>query len=147
MAEPNFNWDEENGVATCAIYDARLNKVFVGVAMCLPEDEEFKSEMTGCEIALARAQIKLLTEIRDSELKPSIKALKHLQGCMQQSPRFNKESYENQSLRREIRRLENLLATTNQELAEVKQGLKDYIEMKDHFYHILKERQNKDKLN
>lgn len=146
MSEPIFNWDEKEGIASCILADSN-NNVFTGVAYCCEEDQEFKSEKTGCEIALARAEIKFFTHIRDNELKPSIKALKHLQACMQQSTHFNKDSYENQALRREIRRLEKLLNTVNDELAGLKENLSAYINGKERLHNLLRERRNKDKVN
>ena len=146
MSEPIFNWDEEEGVATCILSDSK-NNVFTGIAYCCDEDEEFKSEKTGCEIALARAEIKLFTHIRDNELKPQLSALKHFHACIQQSKEFSQNSYENKALCREIHRLENLLDTANDELAGVKESLKEYIEGKERFHKLLKERRNKDKLN
>jgi hypothetical protein len=40
-----------------------------------------------------------------------------------------------------------LLDTANDELAGVKESLKEYIEGKERFHKLLKERRNKDKLN
>ena len=64
------------GSAVCIIkyngYD------FVGRADCHPDDEDFESERVGLTIAESRANIKVLRHIRNCEIKPQLKILKHL---------------------------------------------------------------------
>ena len=143
MKEPIFDYDMENGITTCVL--PYKNTVFVGQAICCPSDMEYASEITGCEIAHARAAIKNLIHIRDNELKPAYIALKHAHACMKQSKHFNKDSYENNFLRREIRRKEKQLNTINYEIAELKENLKSYINAKDKFYQRLRAQKDKDK--
>ena len=146
MENPLFHWDDETGEALCVLWFNGRN--FVGTAQCDEEDmADFKSEKVGCEIAFARAEIKAMVFLRDMELRPQIKALRHLLACIKQSSHHNENSYEFQALRREIRRLENQLDAVNQDLVELKQNLKDYIEMKNTFHKELREKRKKAKDN
>ena len=130
--EPIFNWDPEEGVASCII--KYKNQTFCGVAMCHEEDKDMMSEKTGMEIAYRRATIDYLKYVRDMELKPALKALKQLYYTMKHSTHFNPESYENSKLQRHIRMYEFDLETINELIVNERKNLKDYIDKKDEFY-------------
>lgn len=130
--EPIFNWDPEEGVASCII--KYKNQTFCGVAMCHEEDKDMMSEKTGMEIAYRRATIDYLKYVRDMELKPALKALKQLYYTMKHSTHFNPNSYENSKLQRHIRMYEFDLETINELIANERKNLKDYIDKKDEFY-------------
>ena len=130
--EPIFNWDPEEGVASCII--KYKNQTFCGVAMCHKEDQDMMSEKTGMEIAYRRATIDYLKYVRDMELKPALKALKQLYYTMKHSTHFNPESYENSKLQRHIRMYEFDLETINELIVNERKNLKDYIDKKDEFY-------------
>ena len=130
--EPIFNWDPEEGVASCII--KYKNQTFCGVAMCHEEDKDMMSEKTGMEIAYRRATIDYLKYVRDMELKPAFKALKQLYYTMKHSTHFNPKSYENSKLQRHIRMYEFDLETINELIADERKNLKDYIDKKDEFY-------------
>ena len=130
--EPIFNWDPEEGVASCII--KYKNQTFCGVAMCHEEDKDMMSEKTGMEIAYRRATIDYLKYVRDMELKPALKALKQLYYTMKHSTHFNPNSYENSKLQRHIRMYEFDLETINELIADERKNLKDYIDKKDEFY-------------
>ena len=130
--EPIFNWDPEEGVASCII--KYKNQTFCGVAMCHEEDKDMMSEKTGMEIAYRRATIDYLKYIRDMELKPALKALKQLYYTMKHSTHFNPNSYENSKLQRHIRMYEFDLETINELIVNERKNLKDYIDKKDEFY-------------
>lgn len=130
--EPIFNWDPEEGVASCII--KYKNQTFCGVAMCHEEDKDMMSEKTGMEIAYRRATIDYLKYVRDMELKPALKALKQLYYTMKHSTHFNPKSYENSKLQRHIRMYEFDLETINELIADERKKLKDYIDKKDEFY-------------
>lgn len=53
---PEFTWDEESGSAICIIKDEK-NRVFIGEAICHPDDQDMISERTGCELAFRRAKL------------------------------------------------------------------------------------------
>ena len=130
--EPIFNWDPEEGVASCII--KYKNQTFCGVAVCHEEDKDMMSEKTGMEIAYRRATIDYLKYVRDMELKPALKALKQLYYTMKHSTHFNPKSYENSKLQRHIRMYEFDLETINELIADERKNLKDYIDKKDEFY-------------
>lgn len=130
--EPIFNWDPEEGVASCII--KYKNQTFCGVAMCHEEDKDMMSEKTGMEIAYRRATIDYLKYVRDMELKPALKALKQLYYTMKHSTHFNPKSYENSKLQRHIRMYEFDLETINELIINERKNLKDYIDKKDEFY-------------
>ena len=130
--EPIFNWDPEEGVASCII--KYKNQTFCGVAMCHEEDKDMMSEKTGMEIAYSRATIDYLKYVRDMELKPALKALKQLYYTMKHSTHFNPKSYENSKLQRHIRMYEFDLETINELIVNERKNLKDYIDKKDEFY-------------
>lgn len=130
--EPIFNWDPEEGVASCII--KYKNQTFCGVAMCHEEDKDMMSEKTGMEIAYRRATIDYLKYVRDMELKPALKALKQLYYTMKHSTHFNPKSYENSKLQRHIRMYEFDLETINELIDNERKNLKDYIDKKDEFY-------------
>lgn len=130
--EPIFNWDPEEGVASCII--KYKNQTFCGVAMCHEEDKDMMSEKTGMEIAYRRATIDYLKYVRDMELKPALKALKQLYYTMKHSTHFNPKSYENSKLQRHIRMYEFDLETISELIVSERKNLKDYIDKKDEFY-------------
>lgn len=98
--KPIFTWDESTGTASCILSDGE--KIFTGFANCHPEDNDMCSEKTGCEIALRRAKINALKDYRN-EVKVRLSALNQLYYSMNRSKYFNKKSYENKMLQRQIR--------------------------------------------
>ena len=89
-------------------------------------------------IAEARAEINFLQHIRDNELKPALKVLKHLYDNMTTSNYFNQHSYEARMLRRQIRIKENELIAIKQEIDGRKQFISDYIQQKDELHDKLR---------
>lgn len=130
--EPIFTWDEQSGLATCILTDG--DNVYIGTAQCSEQDQDMKSEKTGCYIAECRAQINYLTHVRDNELKPALKALNILYYSMNQSKQFNSNSYENKMLQRQIHALEFDLTVVKDMLAQEKQNLKEYLNQKAKAY-------------
>lgn len=130
--EPYFDWDEETGTALCLLEDKQ--NCFVGYATCHEDDRDMCSKRTGCEIALYRAEIDYFQHVRDNELMPSIKALRQLYYSMNKSKYFNQKSYETKMLQRQIRLLEEDLATIKQMLTETRRKLKQYIDDKENVY-------------
>lgn len=127
-----FLWDKEQGIASCIIY--YKNMQFKGTAICHPEDKDFESEKTGCNIAEMRAEIKYLQHIKNNELRPAYEALNHLLCCMRTNKNYNPKSYEASMVRRQLRLKQQELATAQQELTVLQQDLKAYIDAKDIFY-------------
>lgn len=114
------------------------NYSFIGQAFCHPEDEDFANEKVGLIIAERRAIIKLLIHVRDCEILPQLKILNHLYGNMEKSKNFNKKSYEAKMLRSQIKAVKKELTMINNDIADEKQFLKDYINGKEKLYQRLR---------
>lgn len=141
MKNIEYFWDDETGIATCKL--TKDNNIFVGCAICLPEDEDMKSEKTGCQIAYSRAAIKYYIHCRDNIIKPSLRALNDLYYSINQSNNFNENSYENKMLQRKLRQSKIDLIAVNKLIASEKQGLKEFIQNKDIFYKKVRENRAK----
>lgn len=139
--KPIFEWDEEIGSALCILTDGETT--FVGIAQCSDEDNDMKSEKTGCTIALLRAEIKYYLHLKNNVFKPQLKALNQLYYSINKSKKFNEKSYENRMLQRQIRQQEYDLYLINEMLKDKKDYLKNYIQSKNEFY--LKIRKNRNK--
>lgn len=140
---PEFNWDEENGIATCHLY--YKDKEFVGVAKCAPDDLDMKSEKTGQNIALSRAKIQYYIYLRDCELLPYLREAQHIYACINSSTHSNEFTYENKFLRKEVQRISFDLATVRSMLATERKNLKEEIEEKDKFYKKIRAMRTKGK--
>jgi hypothetical protein len=134
-----FSFDAGHSICT-AIYK---NKVFTGEAHCHPEDADFESERVGLYIAEVRADINILTYIRDCELKPAYNALNHIQSSFKRSSHYNPNSYEAKHIRKQLRVIENQLTVVSNELATLKSTLTAYIKDKDAFYQRIRKGRNK----
>lgn len=143
--DPTFTWEPDNGLATCILTDG--NEVYCGYANCHPDDFDMMSQLTGQEIAYRRARIEYFVSVRDHELKPALKALKHVYGTMTHSTKFDPKSYATIALLREIRNLENDLTAIKEEIIEERVALKRYIITKDEYYKQIRARRNKGKIN
>lgn len=127
-----MNWDPEEKIASCIIEDG--NNIFYGSAWCHPDDKDFGNEATGCNYAMARANIKLLQHKKNNIYRPSLKALKHLQSCMVFSPQYNPKSYEAKALQRQINYYEDMITLTEKAIDDLRKELKTTIDQKDDLY-------------
>ena len=130
-------WDKDSGVSTCTLRYRSSNDVdFLcnGVTICHPNDQDFKTELTGAIIAEYRAEIDICRKIRDYELRPGLMALNHVLGTMTKSKHFNPKSYEAKRLIKEINRYKKEIEDTNDLIAELQLNLKAYIDGKDAIY-------------
>ena len=132
----NIKFEYSLGQSMCTV--KYKNKEFVGISNCHPEDLDFESERIGMTIAEARANIKVLQFIRDCELKPQLKSLKHLESIIKTSKYFNPISYEFKKLRKQIKVIKNELITINNSIADEKKFLTDYINGKEKLYQKLR---------
>ena len=128
--KPQFTWDEESGICSCAIILDDILHGF-GIAQCAPEDNDVISERVGMHIAELRAQINLLQNFKNYELRPGLKVLKHLRSTMINSKQHDSESYERKRLNIEIRNTEKDIADINNAINQVKQNLYDYINLQE----------------
>lgn len=141
MKEPIEYWDEEHGLSRCMIpyvTSGGVELMGIGLAECDPEDEEFKSHLTGGIIAQTRAEIDLIKQINKYEIRPAIAALKHVYCTMTHSKKYNPKSYEAIRLKKEIAHLMDEFDENKQLIKELQAQLKTYIEDKDNFYKKIK---------
>lgn len=130
-----YDYDKETLKSSCIIEDGNI--IGVGNAYCHPTDNDMASERTGMHIAEDRAYIKYLQNYRACELRPALKALKHVYATMCHSTHFNPHSYEAKRLRKEIKNLEKEINKVSCSIENVKIRLKEYIDNKEkmaHFY-------------
>lgn len=132
---PEFFWDEEEGLATCRLTDGK--KTFYGEAVCHPDDKDFQSERVGCEIALRRAEIDMLKQIK-YEQKLIYDTINHVYSTMNHSSKYNPDSYEAKSIQRELANALLDYVSFSEILKERKQALRTYIENKEGFYKKLR---------
>lgn len=125
-------WDADTGTATCRIYDK--NNVFEGVAHCHEQDADFMSERTGCYIAECRAGIARLRHIRDNDLRPQLKALKHFYYTLSHRKTFNIENHAIKCLLAQIEMVARDLEEVKQDIKLEQQYLSDYIKNKEIMY-------------
>ena len=111
---------------------------FLGVAQCHFEDMDFANERVGLTIAEARAVMKVLRFVRDTEIAQQIKILKHLYSNIETSQFHNPKSHESRRIRSQIRALERELEAINNAIADEKRFVKDYIDGKDKLYKRLR---------
>lgn len=136
MYKVDYAYDKQYGWARCLMYYDGMT--FEGGAKCHPDDMDFESERVGLTIAEARATKKVLRFIRDHELRPQLKILNHLYSNMRTSTYYNPISYEAKMLRSQIRAIEKELAAINNDLADERKFLSDYIQGKDKLYKRLR---------
>ena len=127
--QPIYEWDEKAGLATCCIWlDDFLHGY--GIAQCAEKDRDMISERTGSQIAKMRAQIDMLQNYKNRELRPGLKALVHLKGTMQISTRYNPDSYEAKRLDKEIKNIKEEIVAIQSQINSIKKQLQEYIRLK-----------------
>ena len=131
--QPQFFWNEKQGICSCSIIINDFLSGF-GIAECHPQDEDVKSRRTGEHIAELRAQINLLQDYKNKELRPGLKALLHVRGTMVKSTRYNPDSYESKRLNVEIKNYQKDIKDIEQAIQAAKQELYDYINLKEKMY-------------
>lgn len=130
-----YNWDAENGVATCDIIVNNQN--FHGEAHCHTEDRDYGNERTGYMIAETRAAINYLYHLRN-ERRIILKAFKHLYKCLSTSKHFNRDSYEAKMIYRQIKIHQAEMQGLKLQINNLKDDLRTYINLKDAFYKKLR---------
>lgn len=127
-----FDWDDDKGLATAII--EYKDKIYVGTAQCHPDDKDFKSMLTGQEIAYRRASIKMLSDIKKSEMMPGLQALKDYLYSINKGQYFDKKNpmvkilYHNINIRQsEVDMVTAMIKNQRNELSE-------YLKNKDKLY-------------
>ena len=140
--EPKFNWHPEIGACTCEIIVD--GKKYMGAAICSEEDKDMMNERTGQQIAHQRAIINYYKDVKDNQILPALKALRHLYYTMNQSSQFNPKGYEARMLYRQIRIKKEELEDLQALIKDTKDSLKNFIDKKDAFYKNIRQiRKNK----
>lgn len=143
MKRPQFVWNEEDGSSLCVIQDK--NNFYYGTAQCSYEDQDMKSEKTGCEIAYRRASIKALKG-KKQELMLELKGLKKYYYSINQNKSFNADSFESKRLIHHIKTLTNDIENLKQLIIEHQKELKDYLDKKAVFYKKIRQNRKIDKI-
>ena len=134
--QPYYDWNKEEGIATCILFDGQTP--FIGVAKCHPDDVDFQSEKTGMIIAESRAEINALQHYKNNVLKPGLDALNQLYYSINLSKQYNKKSYESKMLYRQIEMKKKDIEVIKEILDQRKKELKQFIDDKDEFYKTVK---------
>lgn len=132
-----FMYDEEKALATAIIYTPK-GKVFVGTAQCHPNDMDFANALTGQEIAYRRASIKFLTDVRDNELKPELKALNSYLYSINKGKYFDKKNPMVKILYHNINQRKEEISMVDEMIKTERQQLIDYLDSKDKLYQRLR---------
>lgn len=140
----HFDWDAETSTAT---YTYTVdNKTFVGTAKCCPEDADMCSQKTGSEIARRRAAIKYFKYEKQKVNDVLDEITKHLWNPIQQSKRFDAESYLGKELKDYVESLEATKEYFVNIIHNCEVELEIYLKEKDIFYkQIRKIRKDKNK--
>lgn len=142
---PIYEWDSETGVATCIIING--NRTHIGIAKCRPEDRDMMGEKTGCTIAEMRAEIDYLKSVRDDDIKPTLQAYKTLYYSINQSKRFNPDSYETHMLMKKIAHYTADLELINGMIDNARNDLATYIDQKAKTWEKIRKNRQKGKID
>lgn len=131
MGKATYKWDETTGTATCRIPYNHME--FIGTAQCHPEDEDFKSELIGSEIAYSRACIKVLQAMK-TERRAQLHAFKELYGSIQPSPKFNPDSFEAKMMRKKMDEISIDIDALKECIECVREDIRNSIDVAENFY-------------
>lgn len=117
---------------------------FEGHTKCLPEDEDFWSEKTGCFIAECKATIKKLKFVR-AELVAALTPLVNFKKTLECCKDYNPNSFEAKRLRKEIYLKQKQIDEINAAIQDEQSYLTSYIREKDKFYKKQRAKRGQDK--
>ncbi len=129
IGEPIFNYNEHRGTTICTISDGQ--NTFIGTAKCHPDDWDYMSEYTGCEIAERRCKIKILQHIKNNQIIPQIQAYEHLISTMLNSKQLNPQSYEFKRIKAEYDNLLKQYIAIKNKIKYSQSKLREYITNKE----------------
>lgn len=104
---------------------------FIGTAKCHPDDWDYMSEFTGCEIAERRCKIKILQHIKNNQIIPQIQAYEHLISTMLNSKQLNPQSYEFKRIKTEYDNLLKQYTAIKNKIKYSQSKLREYIANKE----------------
>ena len=131
-----YKWNKETGMSICTIEYNGFK--FYGYAQCSPEDEEYKSEFIGGELATWRAEIKYMKYIKRCELEPRAQAYYHLAGTMRHSKQHNPKSYEAKRLCQEYKNIMDTIDDINEEINKTQVMIEEYCRQLDKIHNKAK---------
>ena len=137
MKELIERWNPDIGLARCTIKyttKAGTQLVGIGIASCHPEDAPYMSKLTGGMIANYRAEIDLIKQINNYEIKPEIAALKHVLCTMRHSKKYNPDSYEATRLKKELAHRMDEYDENKAAIKDLYTLLNNYIKQKDEIH-------------
>ena len=137
--EPKFTY--KDNYTKCEVIDDKYGRKYTGEAYCHPDDADFQSLITGSTIAEMRALINTMVAYKN-DLRIKLEALYQLYYSMNQSKKFNKESYEAKMLFRQIKLLKQDLSAAKEQIELYKQDLNTYMKDKDNVYKYLRQKNN-----
>lgn len=142
MGKTIYTWDEGAGVATCRIpYN---HSEYVGIAVCHPDDEDFKSELIGSELAYSRACIKVLQAIKN-EKRAQLHVLNELYNSLNPSPKFNPDSFEAKMMRKKMDEVHLDMDVAKECIETIRKDIHESIGSAEEFYQkIRKYRKQRD---
>ncbi len=101
------------------------------MAKCHPDDWDYMSEYTGCEIAERRCKIKILQHIKNNQIIPQIQAYEHLISTMLNSKQLNPQSYEFKRIKAEYDNLLKQYIAIKNKIKYSQSKLREYITNKE----------------
>ena len=132
--EIKYTYDENNKTVTASVL--YKNKTISASAFCHPDDKEFYSEAVGTSIAAMRLAIVILRDMRDNEIIPQIKILKHLYTNISAGKDFNPKDRATRLIRRQYYSLRTDLKIINEMIEDQKNSIKSVIKTKEHFNNL-----------
>ena len=138
----SHSYDEETGISRIVLI-TDLGKV-IGEAKCHPDDKDMCGMITGATIAGYRATLNYF-KLCKRKYKTRLKALDDLYYSMNQSKKFNKNSYENKMLLRHRQKTIAIIEEIQSEMEEINKQLKQYIESKENFFNKIREKRKAQK--
>ena len=112
------SWDEENGITIYKVIDG--DKFYTGISECHSDDKDFQSQEFGQALATVRATLDFLRKLRDNEIIPQLKIIKHLYTNMTTSKQYNPNSYEATMVRRKYHQLQGQYSAIRDEIRQFK---------------------------
>ena len=137
-------YNEKDGIASCTLtYRSASGQdiVALGTALCHPQDQDMKSQITGEFIARGRAVIAMAQRINAEELKPGLVALQHLLSTMDHGG-YDMNSKEIKRIKKEIKNFEDDIKYNKSIIEEERKLLREYIDGKEEVYQEIRAKED-----
>ena len=137
MSKNIFKYDDEKGEVTC-ILSNKDGVEFFGVAHCHPDDMDMYSHLTGENIAVIRAEIKVFQHYISTFINPELRTLNSLYNNLKGHPKFNPSSFESIFIKKRIYQLQKQKKNFKDCIKANKDELRTYIKAKDSVYQAIR---------